>query len=203
MKCARWIVAAAIALTAEPLSPRAVLGQVMVGADFGVVMFKGATESTSPAESTTLRPGGPARHGVRATVEFGRWDIGLGIHRSRVGLAGVRNPLVILDRSALKMWTFEPTVGRRVLGTRESSQLWLEAGPQFDLWLLTGEDFRVKVGGAVALSLLQRITRRLGSSLRVRASRGPSLFEASELPPELKAASLWQVGLDFGLDFRL
>ena len=197
-------VAIAIAAMASValLGPVPAHAQFRVGASFGFVRFQGGSEPL-PGDTFFLEPYGPLDFRVRSSYRAGDWQFALAGSYARPGIGAAIDFALIMDRSAMKVITVEPTVGRRLLGARDGpSQVWLEAGPSLGIWMISGADTRNRVGGLVAATLRQRIGGAFETVIRADATISPSFFNDSEVAGLLLKSSVSRVGVSVGFDYR-
>lgn len=179
--------------------------QVRVGASVGFVRFQGGSEPADPTDTVFVEPYGPLDYRLRGSLSTADWRFALAVSFAKPGLGAAIDWALIMDRAALKVVTFEPTVGRRVLGSPgASSQLWLEAGPSIGLWIIYSDEARTEVGGVVAATLRQRIAERFESIIRGDVSISPSfLRDSDDVNDILRFTNVSRYGFSIGFDFRL
>lgn len=207
MKCADCrfpvllrVVAAVAALSAAPAAAQA---QWRVGAEFGLARFSGGSRRIAD-DSVSLEPYGPVHYRIAGSYQRGAWQVTVGLLGSTPGVGGDQDGLIIVFKNALDMLAVEATIGRRLVSTSSGGQLFLEAGPAYNLWSTSlSDDFKSGFGVTAAATLQQRLTGRLGSRIRVHAAVSPSFLDPDAVPSGLERANVWRLGLAVGLDFRL
>lgn len=181
-----------------------VSAQVRVGPEFGILRFHGGSRPATSSDSLTLQPYGPFAHGVHGLIGGSRWRVGLALTWSRTGALFTfkGSDLRLVDGALLKMLSAQPTVGRRVSGLGTAADVWLEAGPSFDVWSIPGEQTRIRVGALVRMALRQRLTSHVETVARLHGAVSGSPFQQSDGITGLRLTTVWRYGLSFGLDYR-
>ena len=200
----RFLLAACLGL-ATAAAPASAQSQFRVGASVGFVRFQGGSEPLDPADTVFLEPYGPLDYRLRLSYSRGDWLVGLAGSYAKPGLGAGIDAFLLVDRSAVKVATIEPTLGRRIMGPRDgASQLWLEAGPTVGFWMIYGNDTRTEIGGIVAATVRQRLAGRWETSIRGDVSlSGSFLRDADGVNNVLRRTNVSRYGFSIGLDYRL
>jgi hypothetical protein len=158
--------------------------QWAVGAEVGADRFWGGSAETTP-EGRSFRPYRPTTFGVGVVRRSGTWGVGLHIRYASAALALEGHDALVIA-----------AVGA-------GNQLLLHGGPLFEIWSVTDEGSRSRVGVQAAVSLLMPLGGRLAGTLSTGAALTPSPFTSDQLDTGFERRALWRRRVAGGLEYRL
>jgi hypothetical protein len=176
--------------------------QWAVGAEVGADRFWGGSAETTP-EGRSFRPYRPTTFGVGVVRRSGTWGVGLHIRYASAALALEGRDALVAAKGVFTIYGAAPEVIYRIAAVGAGNQLLLHGGPLFEIWSVTDEGSRSRVGVQAAVSLLVPLGGRLAGTLSTGAALTPSPFTSDQLDTGFERRALWRRRVAGGLEYRL
>lgn len=183
------------------LGCRSALGQWLVGLEVGSDRYSGGSEETAP-EHRSLRPYRPTTVGLGLLRRTGNVGAGVRFRYSSAGLALEGEDAAVVAKGVFDVYGVAPEFLYRV-ASLAANELWLHAGPLFEIWSVIEEGSEVRLGVHAGLLLRVPLGARLAGSLTAEAALIPSPFTTDQLDPGFERRALWRRRLAGGLEYRL
>jgi len=174
-----------------------------LGLDIGLTRFWGGSEPIAPNEAPGFKPYRPTTFGVRLDRRFGRGSLAVGVLYAQSGLGSENDDLAIIAKGGVDLVEATPEVGYRLGTLGPVTAVSLFAGPVLDVWMLSGEDTRLRIGGRAGLELLVPLGGALAGTIRAHGGLSGSLFHDSEVPSDFRTKAMPNAGVSLGLRLGL
>ena len=164
--------------------------------------FWGGSEEVAP-EGKSFRPYRPTVLGVGLEHRGQSMGLGLGVRYTAASL-GLEGPDVLLAvEGAFTVVGLAPEVSYRLATLGPGNRLLVHLGPLLELWHPVDEDWRVRAGGQVAVSLVVPLGGRFGLSFGGNVAVISSPFQSDDLLNQYDLRPLWRRGIAAGLEYQL
>jgi len=185
------------ALTVGPLAAQ---GQAWsVGLEIGLTRFWGGSEPAPPNEAPGFKPYRPTTFGVRVDHEVGRARLAVGALYAASGLGAESDDLAVIAKGGLTWVQVAPELAYRLATIGPVAEVSLFAGAVMDLWMLSDEGGRIRVGGRGGLELLVPLGSGLAGTLRAHGGVSGSLFRDADVPSDFRTKPMPNAGVALGL----
>lgn len=170
--------------------------------ELGMAFFSSAAVDSG---GRSFHPDGRTTSCLRLERRFaaGRAGVGLALLYAPGGIALTSGDVTATQAGVLDLYGIAPELSWRLVATARGSSLVAHAGPVVEIWSVSGEGDRTRVGGRGALSLEWPITGRLSGQVRAGVTLTGSPFDAAELPAGFEPRALWRRSVALALRYRL
>ena len=171
-----------------------------IGIDVGRAHIGGTSRDTASGDDRAFRPSSTTVWSLHASRRVGRIALGLIGSYGTAGFALDGPDLLLVDRTVgFTFYELAPVIGIPLTGLGNDGQLVLTVGPVVELWSLTDQPDRTRLGGRLGLSLPVWFGRNLGGMVRLDGVVTPSVFEDGELPDDFILPATWRVQVSLGM----
>jgi hypothetical protein len=188
------------ALLAMPMT--SLEAQWEVGLRVGIARYFGATRSASGNPNDgAVRPFRPTTVGAQIGHNWGGVRVEMAFEYGAPGLA-VEVPggkLIAPDEATYYALEPEVTVRMVRLGT---GVVRAGAAPVLTLWNVSGFDQRFLVGGEAVATYEWPVVAHLVGAIRLGLSLSPSVFQASDVPPDFERRMMVRPSISFGVRYH-
>ena len=160
-------------------------------------------ELVPPNATPGFKPYRPTTFGVRLDRNLGRARVAIGMAYASSGLGTESDELAIIAKGGVDLIQVTPEFAYRVRTLGPVTEVRLFAGPLFDVWMLSGEDARLRLGGRAGLELQVPFGSSLAGTVRAAGGVTGSLFRDSEVPPDFRTKNMPSAGIALGLRLGL
>lgn len=177
-------------------------GQWAVGFEVGAARFwGGSVETADPHRS--FRPYRPTTFGVGLARQAGRFGLALHLRYAGASLALEGDDAAVVVKGVFSRYQAAPELIYRIAALGSTNDLWLHAGPVFELWSVEGEDSQLRAGVQGAVSLRIPFGGRFAGSLTAGAGVTASPLSEAQLLDGYERRALWRRSVAAGLEYRL
>ncbi len=202
MRTSSLLAGFAVVMLASGVCCSTALGQWAVTTEVGADRFWGGSVENTP-EHRSFRPYRPTTFGVGLERRAGRLGAGLRLRYASASLALEGADGLVAAKGFFSVYSAAPEILYRVTSLGSVNQLLLHGGPLFEVWSVTDEDARTRVGIQGAVSLNLPLGGRFAGSVMAGAAVIPSPLEEGQLDPSFERRALWRRRFAVGLDYRL
>jgi hypothetical protein len=201
--CLRWVMPFLLFL-AVPMDHLAAQARSWgLGVDVGLTRFWGGSEPVAPNEAPGFKPYRPTTFGARLDRLFGWGKVAVGVLYAQSGLGSENDELAIIAKGGVDLIEATPEAAYRLGTLGPVTEVSLFAGPVLDVWMLSGEDTRLRIGGRAGLELLVPLGGALAGTVRAHGGLSGSLFRGTEVPNDFRTKSMPNAGIALGLRLGL
>jgi len=177
-------------------------GQWGVGVNVGIARYFGATAPAGDSDGASVRPYRPTTLGVTVGRDWGPVRVDLAFTYGEPGLAAEAPGGAFISTEDATFKSLSPDLTVRIARLGAGGTVRLGGGADLTLWSVTGFDDRLYAGGHVTLAYEWPVAGRLSGDLQAGAALSPSIFQASDLPPELERRMMVRPSITIGLRYR-
>jgi hypothetical protein len=109
---------------------------------------------------------------------------------------------VVAAKGVFDVYSVAPEILYRVAGLA-SNELFLQAGPLFEVWTAIDEGSETRLGAHLGLSLRVPLGARVAGTVTAGAALISSPFTEEQLAPDFERKALWRRRLAGGVEYRL
>lgn len=176
--------------------------QWLVGLDLGTDRFWGGSAETT-GEGTSFRPYRPTVLGLGIEHRSNNLGLGLRLHYTDAPLALEGEEGAALAKGVFDVYAAAPELGYRLVTLGDDNELILRGGPLLELWNISGEDDRTRLGVHGSISLRVPLGGRFAGSLLAGGAVISSPIQQDDLPQNFEPRTLWRRGVTGRLEYRL
>jgi hypothetical protein len=177
-------------------------GQWAIGFEVGSDRFWGSSAETADPHRS-FRPYRPTRLGLGLERRGERFGAALRLHYAGASLALEGGDAAVVVKGVFKHYQASPELVYRIATLGAANDLWLHAGPVFDLWSVEGEDSQLRAGIQGAVSLRVPFGGRVAGSLTAGAAVTASPLSEEQIPDGYERRALWRRSVAAGLEYQL
>jgi len=181
--------------------------QWRLGVDVGAARFWGGSLDTN-GDATSFRPYRPTTFGIGLERQAGRYGFGVQVHYFQAGLALEGPDVVISADGAFKSVSITPEAVIQVATLGPGNRIRVHAGPLLEIWDITDNGSRTRLGAQGAVSLDVPFGVRFSGVVIAGAAVTSSPYKEGELDlgngaPTYELRTLWRRSFGLGLRYRL
>jgi hypothetical protein len=164
--------------------------------------FWGGSLENAP-EQKSFRPYRPTVIGGGVERRMGNAGFGLRVRYADAGVGLEGSDAVVVAKKIFTVVGLIPEVSYQIATLGPGNRLLLHAGPLIEFWHPIDEEWRTRVGGQAAVSLLVPLGGHFSLSVGGNLAVISSPFHSDELPGQYELRDLWRRGFVGGLQYRL
>ena|SRR5436305_1718955 len=181
--------------------PPPVMAQWSAAIQLGSDRFWGGA-SDNTEEHRSFLPYRPSTFSAAVHHRGSRIGMGLRLGYSEAALGLEGNSAVIAAKGVFAIYSLAPDISYRIATLGAGNLVVLQAGPLLELWNITDEGTRTRIGGHGGVALLVPIGGRFNAIVSGSLAVLASPFEVGELPEGFEMQTLWRRGISGGLEYR-
>jgi hypothetical protein len=181
--------------------PSPVIAQWSAAIQLGSDRFWGGA-SDDTEEHRSFLPYRPSTFTAAVHHRGSRMGVGLRLGYSEAALGLEGNSAVVAAKGVFAIYSVAPDLSYRVATLGAGNSVLLQAGPLLELWSITDEGTRTRIGGHGGVALLVPVGGRFNAILSGSLAVLRSPFEKGELPEGFEMQTLWRRGIAGGLEYQ-